>query len=145
MSKLCIAMMGLPRSGKSTIAADLSKMYSAPIVCRDAIRLALHGQRFQQEAETMVKAISDIMLRALFLSGHEVVIVDETNYSRAARDTLKSPSWNTVFYEIFTDPDTCKQRAIETLQTDLVSVIDSMYARYEPLGEDEVRYVGSTH
>lgn len=139
-SQVCIAMMGLPRSGKSTIVRNLRTKYGAPVVHRDSLRLALHGQRFKQEAEGFVKAIADVMLKSLFLVGHEVVIVDETNFSRSARDRLKSPDWKTVFYEVDTDPEICKKRALATGQPDLLPVIDSMMARYDPLWEDEERY-----
>lgn len=132
--------MGLPRSGKSTIVADLAVSLGAPIVRRDAIRLALTGQRFQILAEPMVKAVSAAMLRSLIISGHQTVIVDETNYSRAARDFLKDPMWDVVFYEIHTSPEVCCQRAVMTGQQDLMPVIRSMFSRYEPLGDDEVRY-----
>jgi tRNA uridine 5-carbamoylmethylation protein Kti12 len=133
-------MMGLPRSGKTTIVKKLMYKHFAPVVRRDDIRLALHGQRYQSLAEPFVKAISDVMIRSLFLSGHDTIICDETNYSRAARDYHRSKDWKTVFYEVPTSPDTCKQRAIATGQADLVPVIDAMYARKEPLGEDEERY-----
>lgn len=135
-----ICMMGLPRSGKSTIVGKLRKELGAPIVRRDAIRLALHGQRFKAEAEPMVKSLSLYMIRALFLSGHELVICDETNYSRAARNSLRDPQWDTVFYPVLTSPDICKERAISTGQPDLIPVIDGMFKRYEPLGPDEPIY-----
>ena len=120
---ILIAMMGLPRSGKSTIVAQLSKCQGAPIVRRDAIRLAIHGERFKIEAEPMVKAVSLYMIRSLFLAGHHMVICDETNYSRAARDYIKDPSWSTIFYPVLTSPDICIARAIETNQSDLIPVI----------------------
>src|SRR5581483_5422609 len=107
-------MVGLPRSGKSTIVRGLSKLHNAPIVRRDDIRLALHGQRYQALAEPFVKAISWVMIRALFLSGHNIVIFDETNFSRAARDAIKTNQWRTVFYEVDTPPEVCKQRALLT-------------------------------
>lgn len=137
---LLICMMGLPRSGKTTIVRELMKKHQAPVVRRDDIRLALHGQRYQKLAEPFIKAISDVMIRSLFLSGHEVVICDETNYSRATRDYHKSDGWDTVFYPVLTSPEVCKERAIATNQPDLCPVIDEMYGRYEPLGEDEGRY-----
>ena len=139
---LLICMMGLPRSGKTTIVRELMKKHNAPVVRRDDIRLALHTQRYVSSAEPFIKAISDVMIRSLFLSGHEVIICDETNYSRATRDYHKSDKWNTVFYEVLTTPEVCKERALATSQPDLCPVIDAMYARYEPLGEDEGRYVG---
>lgn len=137
---LLIAMMGLPRSGKSTIVKQLSSDLHAPIVRRDDIRLALHGQRYQILSEPFVKAISGVMVRSLFLSGHGVVICDETNYSREARNFLKDSGWRTLFYEVKTSPEVCKERAILTNQRDLIPVIDEMYARYVPLGEDEERF-----
>ena len=137
---LLICMMGLPRSGKTTIVKELMLKHSAPVVRRDDIRLALHNQRYQAKAEPFIKAISDVMIRSLFLSGHEVVICDETNYSRVARDYHKSDDWRTVFYEMPTSPEVCKQRAVATGQPDLIPVIDGMWARREPLGDDEERY-----
>jgi tRNA uridine 5-carbamoylmethylation protein Kti12 len=135
-----IAMKGLPRSGKSTIVADLSDAFQAPIVRRDAIRLALHGLRFKAEAEPMVKAMSLYMIRALFLAGHEHVICDETNFSRAARKSLESPEWDILYYEVNTSPDVCKERAIATGQPDLIPVIDEMWSRHEPLDDTEQRF-----
>lgn len=140
MKPLLICMMGLPRSGKTTIVKELSKQWRAPVVRRDDIRLALHNQRYVSCAEPFVKAISDVMIRSLFLSGHEVVICDETNYSRQARDYHKSNDWRTVFYEVRTTPEVCKERAIATGQPDLVPVIQAMWDRREELGEDEERY-----
>ncbi len=135
-----IAFMGLPRSGKSTLSNKLAKDLGAPIVRRDAIRLVLTGHRYMEEAEPMVKTMSLYMIRALFESGHETVICDETNYSRAARNALLDDGWNTVFYPVLTPPEVCIERAYLTHQPDLVPVIRSMWARYEPLGPDEEVY-----
>lgn len=137
---LLIATVGLPRSGKSTIVAKISKDRGAPIVRRDAIRLALHGNRYVSEAEPMVKAMSLYMIRSLFIAGHDIVICDETSYSRAARNSLQSPDWLTKFLLVDTQADICKARAISTGQSDLIPVIDEMTKRYQPLEGDELRY-----
>lgn len=134
-----IAMVGLPRSGKSTLCKMYSDLTGAPIVNRDNIRLALHGQRYTALAEPMVKAISNVMIRSLFLSGHELVLYDETNYSRAARDFIKSDLWETRFWVVPTPPEICADRAVATNQHDLIPVIEEMYKRYQPLEEDEDR------
>lgn len=143
MSKpVLIAMHGLPRSGKSTIVNRLRRELGAPVVRRDAIRLALHGHRFLAAAEPMVKTLSTFMTRALFEAGHRVVICDETNVSRKARESLKDPAWDVVFYPVLTDVEECKQRARSTQQEDLIPVIDEMAGRFEHLGPDEKLYWG---
>lgn len=109
------------------------------MVNADAVRLALHGKRYEGLAEAFVFAIRQVMVRALFLAGHDTVIYDETNFSRAARDRMKSKHWRTVFLEVDTPAVVCKERAIATGQPDLLPVIDGMVARHEPLGDDEER------
>lgn len=134
-----IAMVGLPRSGKSTTVAPLSKKLGAPIVRRDAIRLAVHGQRYASEAEPFIKALDLYMIRSLFLAGHDVVICDETNYSRAARNHMRDENWDTVFYHVPTGASVCMERAVKTAQEDLIPVIDGMVARWEDfLPSDEM-------
>lgn len=129
-----IAMHGLPRSGKSTIARELSKQLSAPIVNQDEIRLALHGQVYYKDAEPFTRGIKKVMIAALFGAGHEWVIADETHYSRAARDFVRNDDlWNTVFYEVPTSADVCLKRAADTQQPWLYDVIKDMANRHEPL------------
>jgi tRNA uridine 5-carbamoylmethylation protein Kti12 len=132
-AKTLIAMMGLPRSGKSTIARSLSKALGAPIVSRDALRLAVHGQRYEGAAEPLIRALDIYMVRALFGAGHETVIVDETNYSPEARAHLEDPNWEIQWYPVLTHPDLCKERAKATNQPDLLPVIDEMFTRYVKL------------
>lgn len=128
-----IAMVGLPRSGKSTIARIVSKELGAPIVSRDCMRLAIHGQRYAKEAEPLLKSLDIYFIRSLFLAGHEVVICDETNFSPEARDHMRDPSWKTAFWEVLTEPKVCKERAMATNQADLVPIIDEMWARSKAL------------
>jgi predicted kinase len=126
-----IAMVGLPRSGKSTIVEDLRVKLGAPIVRRDAIRLAVHGQRYEAAAEPLIKTIDLYMVRALFLAGHPVVICDETNFSRSARNHMRDARWDTVFHFVGTSWQVCCERAILTNQPDLIPVIQEMNARWE--------------
>jgi predicted kinase len=138
-SKL-IATVGLPRSGKTTWAVEASCRLGAAIVCPDAIRLALHGLPFIPEAEPFVWAVAKTMVRALFLAGHSVVIVDATNVSRKRRDEWKSSKWDTRFHVLETSMQTCLQRAADTGRPDLIPVIERMAGETEPLGPDEAVY-----
>lgn len=132
-----ILTVGLPRSGKTTWARSTAY----PIVCPDAIRLALHGQRFQALAEPIVWAIAKVMVRALFLAGHEVVVVDATNTTRKRRDEWRSDDWSLRFARIPTDEVTCLQRALQAGDHEIVPIIVKQAAVQEPLESDEAEWV----
>lgn len=121
MNKL-IVTVGLPRSGKSTWA----KEQALPIVNPDSIRLAMHGQIFAKQAEDLVWATAKIMVRALFLAGHETVILDATNLGADRRDAWRDKNWSRKFHVFVTEPSTCKQRALSSSRPELVDVIDRM-------------------
>ncbi len=129
-----ILTVGLPRSGKSTWA----KKQGIPIVNPDSIRLALHGKPFIPEAEAFVWAIAYLMVKALFIAGHEKVIVDATNNTQKRRD-----EWEKRFndikieYKVFnTSKDECIKRAKETGREDIISVIERMANQMEPINQD---------
>lgn len=129
MSKQTLIMtVGFPRSGKSTWA----RQQGHPIVCPDAIRLALHGQVWQPLAEGFVWAITKVMVRALFISGHTTVILDSTNITEHRRNEWRSQSWKRHFHIVDTSKEVCLQRAEETDQAYLIPVIETMAAEYEP-------------
>lgn len=73
------------------------------------------------------------MIRSLFLAGHETVVCDETNFSSAARESLRDPSWEVVWYPVLTPLRECQRRAVATGQEDLVPVIEEMWNRWEPM------------
>ena len=129
-----IVMVGLPRSGKTTWA----QLQQWPIVSADAIRLALHGQRFAERAESMVWVIADVMVRALFLAGHDTVIMDGTHTTRKRRDRWKSDEWMTRFQHIPTEAHVCKARAMLEKDDAIQPVIDRMAAQFEKLEEGEL-------
>ncbi len=133
---ILILTMGLPRSGKSTWA----KKQKYPIVNPDSIRYALHGQRFQTLAEPMVWAIAKIMVRSLFLAGHETVIVDATHMTVKRRDFWLDDKWKVKVKEILTVAETCIERATNEKDDIITPVIDRMNLERERLTDDEVRY-----
>jgi predicted kinase len=139
---LIICMMGLPRSGKSTLARALSEKCGIPIVNRDSIRLALHGQRFVPLAEPMVKAISGIMVNSLFIAGHHTVVVDETNIRRSTRDFWAGLNKDAKieFWHVDTSKDVCLERARSMNDAAIQPVIERMAEDFEPLQDDEKRF-----
>jgi len=130
---LLILCVGLPRSGKTTWA----RQQNLPIVNPDSIRLALHGQRFQSLAEPMVWAIATIMVRALFLAGHERIIVDATHTTKKRREFWKDKNWRCVFKVIDTSKEICLKRAESKGDTEIIPVIERMATQFEPLTADE--------
>lgn len=128
-NKVLILTVGLPRSGKTTWARGTGH----PIVNPDSIRLALHGKNFEALAEPVVWAIAKIMVRALFLAGHDTVILDACNVTADRRREWISRDWETKFLE--TDRplrvDLYKERAIQIGRPELIEIIDKMAAEYD--------------
>lgn len=110
--KELVVTVGLPRSGKSTWA----KTTGCPIVNRDSIRLALHGEQYLQPAENMVSVIEECMVNALFLAGHETVIVDACHHTEKRRkrweEFCEKGNILVLGFKFFaTDKETCIERA----------------------------------
>ena len=128
-NKTLIVTIGLPYSGKSTWAKETS----LPMVNPDSIRIALHGERFMPLMEPYVWAIAKTMVRALFLAGHDRVILDATNTTDKRRAEWYSDDWITIHMLFNADADTCKQRAIEKGDEYILSVIDRMASKCDEL------------
>ena len=122
MNKTLYLTVGLPRSGKSTWA----KSTGHPIVNRDAIRLALHGRAYIQESESMVTAIEDYMVRALFEAGHDCVIVDATNLRKKYRERWQHGQWDVVVKPFDASLELCIERAKMDGRKDLIPIIHRM-------------------
>jgi predicted kinase len=146
--KKLICLCGLPRSGKTTHAVSLGH----PIVCPDAVRLAIHGQPYVQAAESFVWATARAMVKALFLAGHETVVFDATNVTRKRRADNKPyfpqndppearVEWEVEYHVIDTTVEVCLSRARACGRPDLMPIIGRMARDFEAVGPDEGRVV----
>lgn len=133
-------MVGLPRSGKST----QSRKLGYPIVNRDSIRVALHGQDFLKEAEEMVTAIEIYMVKSLFLAGHDKITIDATHLNKYTRNVWKKYADKILIHFMDTPVDVCKERAIADGREYLIPVIDRMdgYAGYPTDCFSTIKYKG---
>lgn len=120
--KNLILTVGLPRSGKST----WSRQTGVPMVNPDSIRLALHGQRYLALMEPYVWAMARTMVRALFLSGHDTVILDATNLDSGKRQMWLSKEWTCFYKVVETSEEECLRRAALTDDEEIVPVIQEM-------------------
>jgi predicted kinase len=119
-----ICTVGLPRSGKSTWA----KATGYPVVSPDSIRLALYGRDWYYPAEAWVWAIAHTMVEALFLAGHDTVVLDATNVSQDRRQHwISRYGAENIIWKIFRTPaSVCRARATRLNQPDLLPVIAKM-------------------
>lgn len=114
--------VGLPRSGKSTWA----KQQGVPVVSLDAIRLALHGREYLQEAEDHVHLFAKTMVKALFKAGHHHVILDSTAITKERRLAWHSDDYMTMYHNFDVASQICAQRALDAGKRHLLAVIDRM-------------------
>lgn len=132
-----ICTVGLPRSGKSTWAKKMREERGWPTVNPDAVRYALHGQRYAARAEPMVWAVVTIMIRSLFIAGHKAIVLDATGNTRKRRDSMASDDWVLCYKVIDTSKEVCLERARAKDDEVIIPVIERMAEQHEPLQGDE--------
>jgi len=122
MNNILLMTVGLPRSGKST----WSRKQDCPIVNPDSIRLAIHGQAFIEDAEPIVWTIAKYMVKALFIAGHNKVVLDATSISKIAREFWINDMWECRYIPFVVPKSTCIERAKTSNREDLIPIIERM-------------------
>jgi predicted kinase len=136
--------IGIARSGKSTWCTRWSQyleegptgqvrrmdvpIFPRSIVCGDDIRLALHGERFNKDAEAAVWMIHTYTAKSLLSRGHDAVI-DGTHTTEDSLLRVLNIDTDATCKVFDTDPDACKDRARQSGHHDLVDrgVIDRQH------------------
>ena len=139
-------LIGLPRSGKSTISRKWSakeilfdkhgkiwthaqRLYKETdndrvVVTPDRWRQAL-GHRYNWFAEPVIFSQIQVAIRALLYDYD--VLLDDTHTSRESIKRILEVDPYAIPVVVDTSPDVCKERASLTNQKDLHKVIDRMY------------------
>lgn len=128
-----VAMVGLPRSGKSTLIEKTYRFHGYAVVNPDNVRLAVHGQAFIPSAEPFVWATVYAMVDALRRSGCNVVI-DATNTTNERRKPWLDRG--AKFHVLDTPKEECIERAKSTNREDLIPVIERMAGKFEPVEKE---------
>jgi predicted kinase len=123
-------MIGLPRSGKSTTCKNIYIPKGFPIVSPDSIRMSLYHDRFIPSMENYVWAITYNMIESLFISGHNVVVLDSTNIIEKLRNEIVKEfglEYKIEWDIISTSKQECIQRALDNKDYYIIPVIDKMF------------------
>lgn len=136
MNKLFI-MVGIPASGKSTVAKRIAEQELAVIVSSDVVRGVLYGDESVQGDPAKVFRIVHENVKYHLRNGHNV-IMDATNINskkRAAflREVDKvCPDCEKIAVVVVADRDTCVSRDLLRERTVGEAVIDKMIANFQP-------------
>jgi hypothetical protein len=85
----------------------------------------------------MIDAVAHYMVEALFLAGHDIVVLDSTSISKKKRNEWKSTKWVRKYKLFSTSVATCAEQAKKDGRQHLIDDIESMAKAFEPLSEDE--------
>jgi predicted kinase len=139
--KTLICTVGLPQTGKSSWSSQMiSKGWI--VINPDSIRLALHGKPYDLAFETLVWTITRTSINALFLIGHDQIILDSTLVSHKSRKPWTQLVGVQTYFKVFnTEKEVCIQRALINNRLDLIDIIERMSQKFQPLFCEEMAYL----
>ena len=128
--------IGLPRSGKSTLAKKWQSKGSKRVVLNgDSFRKGVHGQIYIAESEFFVFACMDAAARALLNDGYEVLI-GETSTSLSTIERYYRIDINAESIWVDTPKDVCIERAKSLNQDYLIPAIERIGKQFNELKID---------
>ena len=140
----CYLLVGVPASGKSTLAKRLARSKNALVLSTDTIRTILYGNpEIQGNWQDIERVLHNLLLKCV--SQNKSVIVDATHTLKAHRKTLLTLSnkinWTCIYLK--TSLDTCHKRNSKRSRVVPKDVIDSMYQNL--LREPPTKQEGFNH
>lgn len=135
-----IAMIGLPLSGKTTIARKACSHASRTILHLDTIRKAVHRGTMlrDKKSEEKTREAVEWIVQALDLSGNRTLIIDDYNLTRWHRDFVRSLGKEVAFYNCATSVEKCCERARLADDPGLQLLINEMAESWEPFSSEEL-------
>lgn len=162
--------VGMPRSGKSTLAKDWAdrfgpddprdmytdtiiyngggkmwfnfneKVLGKVIICGDDFRLACHGQVYRRLSEGVVWGHIQVAIQALLNTGHKVFF-DETNSSPWSIERIFEIDVHAIPVFVTTPKEVCIQRALDNKQDYLVPVIEKIAKNLEVMTAEKIEEI----
>jgi len=146
MTQKFAIMVGLPCSGKSTIAKTYKGKFGWVIINPDTIRLAKHGQQWKPDEESFIWECARVMAKHFLILGYSV-IVDATHVKREYRAPWKkiANEFNLPMYihEIIRDYSKSIERNMQINRfcndkgIPVTDVIDKMIDNWQEPSDDE--------
>lgn len=131
-----IAMVGLPASGKSTKAQELSKLYNATVFSSDALRKELYGDENIQGDNTKLFNTLYQNIKCYLRNGYSAIL-DATNISYKRRmaflSELKNIPCEKICVLMATPYEECLKRNAERERKVPEYVIERMYRSIDAL------------
>lgn len=137
--KTCFIMVGLPGSGKSTVAYELAREYNASIASSDAFierKAKDEGKTYNEVFDKYIGEATRVFNLKLFyaIANQENIVIDRTNLSKKTRrgylNRFKEAGYYVVCVAVITDKKT-RQTVNESRKEKGRSIPDEVVEKME--------------
>ena len=134
-------MVGLPGSGKTTLAKELRDNLGGIIISKDTVRYHMLGIEFDRDLENEVDRMFRAMLSSALYGYINDVIIDNTNLTKAIRkelvDKARVANRDIVAYVFNIDKYDAWDRKQSTGGDMTINDFERLVNIYEPVSRDE--------